>query len=115
MIKELSFIFSWDKFGIESIIPIDSYKELEQQNLLRLIKGEAPLKNNLDKTIFLLIMRARANPQRNYEIYAVNCHHELTEEFWKHQWESHPQQTAEVIRNHGQKLYSNREENVLIR
>jgi len=55
-----------------------------------------------------LMLRARFNPQRHYEIYAIDCDVSLDEEFWREQWEEYPQETAELIRDRGHRLYSDR-------
>lgn len=111
MIKSNSYIFSWDEFGVEAIVPLNKFKELEQNNLLEIIKGNKPKHNELDHIVRMLIMRAHANPQRNYEIYAIECSPELTEEFWKEQWKKEPQLSADIIRERGSKLYSGRRMN----
>lgn len=108
MIKTNSFIFSWDEFGIEAIVPLNSYKELEKNNLLELLKGNKPKSSELDNIIRMLIMRAHFNPQRFYEVYAIECSEELDEEFWKKHWQKEPQSSAEIVRKHGSKLYANR-------
>jgi hypothetical protein len=53
-------------------------------------------------------MRARFNPQRNYEIYAIDCSKELDEAFWRARWEDDPQFCADLIREKGLKIYSDR-------
>lgn len=103
-----AFIFSWDQYGIESIVPITEYEHHDKQNLMRMLKDEKPVRNPLNNIIHNLIIRARVNSQRHYEIYAVDCHPDLDEEFWRKQWQEHPQFTAELIRERGHKLYSDR-------
>lgn len=103
-----AFIFSWDCDGIEAIIPITKYEKWDQENLMRLLKDEKKLSNPLDTIIRTLIMRARFNTQRHYEIYAVDCDSSLDEEFWREQWNIAPQETADLIRERGHKLYSDR-------
>lgn len=103
-----AFIFSWDCNGIEAIIPITQYEKWDQENLIRLLKNEDKKSNPLNTIIRTLIMRARFNTQRHYEIYAVDCDSSLDEEFWKEQWSSAPQETADLIREKGHKLYSDR-------
>lgn len=103
-----AFIFSWDCEGIEAIIPITQYEKWDQENLMRMLKNENKKSNPLDTIIRTLIMRARSNPQRHYEIYAVDCDSSLDEEFWREQWNNVPQDTADIIREKGHKLYSDR-------
>jgi hypothetical protein len=103
-----AFIFSWDCNGIEAIIPITIYEKWEQENLMRMLKNENTQRNPLDTIIQTLLMRARVNSQRHYEIYAVNCDQSLDEKFWREQWNSCPQETADLIRERGHQLYSDR-------
>ena len=103
-----AFIFSWDCEGIEAIIPITQYEKWDQENLMRLLKNENKLRNPLDTIIQTLLMRARMNSQRHYEIYAVDCDNSMDEQFWREQWDRCPQETAELIRERGHKLYSDR-------
>lgn len=110
-----AFIFAWDQLGIESIIPISQYEHHDKENTIRLLKDLPRIKNPLDSIIQQLIMRARFNTQRHYEIYAIDCDPSLDEEFWKQQWKDNPQFTAELIREKGHKLYSDRaDENKIV-
>jgi hypothetical protein len=103
-----TFIFSWDQLGIESIISISEYENLEQENLLRLIGGQDPVRNPLNNIVQGLLLRARYNTHRHYEIYSVACDTGLDEKFWREQWSNYPQETADLIRERGHKLYSDR-------
>lgn len=103
-----AYIFSWDMYGIESIVPITQYELIDRDNLLRILKEQKPIRNPLNSVIQSLILRARFNPQRHYEIYAVDCDPDLDIKFWQEQWESDPQGTAEIIRTRGHRLYSDR-------
>lgn len=103
-----TFIFSWDQLGIESIVPIHDYEQIDKDNVIRILKGNAPTTNPVNSIIRNILMRAKLNPQRHYEIYAVDCDLALDEEFWKMQWKEHPQFTAELIRDKGHKLFSDR-------
>ena len=105
-----AFIFSWDNMGIESIIPISQYEHFDQENLLRMIASKDTVRNPLTSIVQNLLLRARFNQQRHYEIYAIDCTEEMDEAFWREQWEEHPQTTAELIRERGHKLYSDRVE-----
>jgi len=108
MATKNAFIFSWDQLGIESIIPITQYEFHDQENTMRLLRDQKRIRNPLDSIVKSLLLRARFNPQRHYEIYAIDCTKEMDEEFWQEQWEEYPQETAELIRARGHKLYSDR-------
>lgn len=103
-----AFIFMWDMHGIESIVPITQYEQDSANNLMRLLKDEATVRSPLDSIMQRLLMRARVNSQRCYEIYAIDCEDSLDEAFWCTQWKDHPQTTADLIRERGQKLFSGR-------
>lgn len=103
-----AFIFSWDQLGIEAIVPITQYEHHDKQNLIRILSEKSVERNPLDSIVRSLILRARYNPQRHYEIYAVDCDESMDEKFWRTQWEEHPQATADLIRDRGHKLYSDR-------
>jgi len=103
-----AFIFSWDQLGIEAIIPISQYEQYDQENLLRMIASEDTVRNPLTSIVQNLLLRARYNTHRHHEIYAIDCAKEMDEEFWREQWEDQPQFTAELIRERGHKLYSDR-------
>lgn len=103
-----AFVFSWDQTGIDAIVPITQYEQWDQENLMRILKDEAEEPNPLNRIINHLILRAKYNSHRHYEIYVIDCTEELDEEFWRDQWRDHPQATADLIRERGIKLYSDR-------
>jgi hypothetical protein len=105
-----SFIFSWDIYGVEAIIPISQYEYWEHEYLLKILErgSNVPDRNPLQSIIQALILRAKFNNQRQYEIYAVGCSEECDEAFWRQQWEVYPQATADIIRERGHKIYSDR-------
>jgi len=103
-----AFIFAWDCYGIESIVPISQYEHIDRDNTMRILAEKPRVSNPMDGIIRNLLMRARFNPQRNYEIYAIDCDASLDEAFWHEQWREYPQETAELIRERGHKLYSDR-------
>ena len=108
MATKNAFIFSWDNMGIESIVPISQYEHVEQQNLIRILSEKPTIKNPLNNIVRNLILRAKFNSQRHYEIYAIDCTEEMDETFWWKQWDEYPQATADLIRQRGHKLYSDR-------
>ena len=110
MATKNAFIFSWDQLGIDSIVPISQYEFHDQENTMRLLRDQPRINNPLNNIVRSLLLRARYNPQRHYEIYAVDCTEEMDEVFWRAQWEEYPQSTAELIRERGHKLYSDRAE-----
>lgn len=103
-----AFIFAWDMLGIESIVPISQYEHIDRDNTMRILREEQIVRSPMNTIIQNLMLRARVNPQRNYEIYAIDCDLSLDEAFWRQQWQDEPQATADLIRERGHKLYSDR-------
>ena len=111
MATKNAFIFTWDNLGIDSIVPISQYEFHDQENTMRLLREQPRIPNPLNSIVKNLLLRARFNPQRHYEIYAIDCTKEMDEKFWREQWEEYPQETADLIRERGHKLYSDRVKN----
>ena len=106
-----AYIFSWDQQGIEAIVPISQYEHHDKQNLIRMLSDKPAERNPLDSIVRGLLLRAKFNSQRHYEIYAIDCTEGMDDKFWKEQWDEYPQETAELIRERGHKLYSDRATN----
>ena len=70
------------------------------------LKGEKPSVRipNLD----ILILRARANPQRNYEIYTVQVEPDVSLKDIQEMFKDSPQEIVDLVRARGRKLYSDR-------
>ncbi len=103
-----AYIFAWDEFGIESIVPITEYEHWDKQQLMNMLKDQERKRNPLDLIVRNLILRAQVNTQRHYEIYAIDCEDSLDEKFWRKAWAEDPQAMADTIRQHGYKLFSAR-------
>lgn len=103
-----TFVFSWDMTGVEAIIPVDDYEQYERDNTWALLNDEEPVRNPLIGTVQHLILRARANAHRHYEIYSVSTEEDMTVEQWRELWTSAPQEMADLIRSRGQQIYSDR-------
>jgi hypothetical protein len=94
------FLMMWDIYGIECLFDLSNW---EQETVWAKLKEEKlPDAPNLN----LMILRAKFNMQRKYEIYIISCEESLDFNFWKEQWETNPQFTAELVREKGQKIYS---------
>lgn len=105
-----AYIFAWDQKGIESIIPITQYEEWDKKNTWNVLKDQPTERNPLWSILHGLILRAQYNSQRHYEIYSVDCAFPINEAEWREIWANDPQGTADLIRERGQKLYSDRED-----
>ena len=103
-----AFIFSWDQEGIESIVPITQYEDWDKVQLMEVLKGNPLEKNPLNQLINMMVLRARFNTQRHYEIYAIDCDPELDEVFWKERWQADPQWCADIVRKKGYVIHNDR-------
>jgi hypothetical protein len=105
-----AYIFAWDQTGIDSIVPISQYEEWDKRNTWNALNDQPQERNPLNSIIQSLLLRARYNSQRHYEIYSIDCAFPIDEEEWRKIWEDDPQGTADLIRARGQRLYSDRED-----
>ena len=112
------FLLSWDNTGLETVLDLttlDQLREEEEKERMLAILSSHTLEDPGNKTmaainsaVSRLIMRARANTQRHYEIYTVQADGSITEkELWD-MFEMDPQGSAELIRMRGNKVYSDR-------
>lgn len=109
-----AFLFSWDEYGVEDIVPITQYDH-SVEDALAVLNGEPVPHNPLNNILNAILMRARMNGHRHYEVYAVDCTEDFTEEYWRDMWEREPQFCADLIRERGEKLFCNRRTNQNVR
>jgi len=97
------FVVVWDNTGLEYVgdITLD-----EQQRTWSALKGEE-LKYTIPN-LNHLVLRARSNSQRHYEIYIVTATDGITADDIEMMFEANPQMSADTIRQIGQCLYSDR-------
>ena len=100
--KARVYICMWDENGFEVIKDCTSW---ERESFLNTIAGKElkPAPVNLHT----LTLRARFNPQRNYEIWTFNTTEELDEDtLWSCAYDN-PQGLVDMIRDRGKQLYAN--------
>lgn len=105
-----AYIFAWDQKGIDSIIPIGQYEEWDKNNTWNVLNDQPVKRNPLNSILQSLILRAKYNSQRHYEIYSVDCAFPIDEAEWREIWANDPQGTADLIRERGYQIYSDRED-----
>jgi len=115
--KQNLFILSWDNTGLEACVDItedrDRSDNFEQEKIFDLICDPHKVPTNeylrrVNQMVSMMMMRARYNPQRHYEIYTVTTTEDVTAENLRDLFETSPQSAAELIRERGNKLYSDR-------
>jgi hypothetical protein len=98
------YIVMWSCEGLEGIVPVTT---LEENDVSTMLKGGTPT-FNLSKTVNMMKLRAQFNPQRFYEIYAVDAVAGITGDDIQEMFEQTPQYAADLIRERGVKIYSDR-------
>ena len=108
MTKNKHYLAVWDCNGLESLHDVDyhmeKYNEWEKQKVLSILKEERIPEQPKGIPLQMLILRAKFNSQRAYEIYEFNStlkYKELTEAF-----NDNPQPIVEWIRENGKQVYS---------
>lgn len=94
----------WDCLGLEYSCNLTDY---EKDLMWSALKGEQPKVRipGLD----ILILRARANPQRNYEIYTVQVEADVSLKDIRAMFKDSPQDIVDLVRARGNRLYSDRQ------
>ena len=102
------YLAMWDVQGLECLFDVDyhmdRYNEWERQQVVAILKEEQIPARPTGIPLQMLILRARANSQRSYEIYEFNStvkYDELKEAF-----NDNPQPIVEWIRENGKQVYS---------
>ncbi len=92
----------WDCLGLEYC---EDITKREQAHMWAELGGRTATQY---ANLHHLIMRARFNPQRHYEIYAIDIDHTLSSKDIIEQFEADPQGMADLVRERGRQLYSDR-------
>ena len=98
------FLIMWCNEGLECCIDIT---EDQQQRMWERLKGQ-PLRETAIPNYNHLLLRARVNSQRHYEVYSVEATDGITAEDIKEMFDASPQGAADTIRRLGHCLHSDR-------
>jgi hypothetical protein len=98
------FLIMWCNEGLECCI--DVTKD-QQRRMWQKLKGEQVSESTIPNYNHLLL-RARFNSQRHYEIYLVEATDGITAEDIQDMFEASPQSAADTIRRLGHCLHSDR-------
>ena len=96
------FAIMWDCYGLEAVAKLPSPADA---TFAVLADQPAPTMPNIN----MWELRARFNPQRNYEIYIITATPGIDENHIRDMFEADPQGSAETIRRIGQQFVSHRE------
>ena len=100
------FLIMWCNEGLECCIDITAD---EQRRMWQSLRGE-PVSESAIPNYNHLLLRARYNSQRHYEIYSVEAIDGITAEDIREMFEADPQMAADTIRRLGHCLHSDRAE-----
>ena len=94
------FLAMWDCNGLECLFDIT---DLEHDAMISGLKNEA-FKTPFNLT--MMMMRARFNNQRSYEIYTFETEPDIDYDCIKDMFDNTPQTIVNAIRKNGNKIYS---------
>jgi hypothetical protein len=101
---EHTFLLSWDQQGLESCIDITEH---EQARTLAVLSDQSD-PGNVNGVVNAIILRAKFNSQRHYEVYAVEAAEGITRDDMVEMFQQDPQGSADLIRARGRCLHSDR-------
>jgi len=100
------FLIVWDNLGLECCIDIT---EDEQRRMWQTMRGELVSETTIPNLNHIML-RARLNSHRHYEIYTCEATDGITAEDIRAMFEVSPQTAADTIRRLGHCLHSDRAE-----
>lgn len=112
------FLLSWDMHGLESVIDVTEWErrseQADKERIWGVLSSEDaadpgnPVERNLHQVVTAILLRARVNSQRHYEVYTVHTDAGITANDMKQMFEDSPQAMADLVRERGKKLWSDR-------
>ena len=103
-----AYLVYWCSEGLESVVPIGEYESIDVENTFRILNDQEPISNPLNTIIQSMLLRARYNSHRRYELYAVTADDNIRQKDIENIFETNPQGAADIIRKIGHKLWSDR-------
>jgi hypothetical protein len=118
MEKNNCYLLSWDMYGLEAVIDVTEWERRHEQAEKERVWGvlgseglEDPgnqVERNLNQIVTAILMRARVNSQRHYEVYTVQTDSGISADDMKRMFEDNPQIMADLVRERGKKLWGDR-------
>lgn len=112
------FLLSWDCHGLEACVPLheleQKHQQAEKERVWITLAAEDgtdpgnPVDREINRVYTSILMRARMNPQRHYEVYTVQTDPSISKEDMIRMFEDSPQSMADLVRERGERLYSDR-------
>ena len=98
------FIIMWDCNGLEVCCDVTA---AQQKTVWEKLKGELPSESGIP-SLGQLYLRARYNPQRNYEIYTVEAVDGITADDIREMFDAYSSRRRDTIRRIGTCFHSDR-------
>lgn len=105
-------------YGLEAVIDVTEWErrsiQADKERIWGVLSSEDlqdpgnPVERNLNQVVTAILMRARVNSQRHYEVYTVQTDATITADDMKQMFEDSPQAMADLVRERGKKLWSDR-------
>ena len=95
-------LIMWDMYGVESVIDVTAR---QQNQLFDMIRGSDQFNQWLNQTINCLILRARANGQRNYEVFSIWVDKSIDADTLRAEFADSPQLMADLVRSRGNRIF----------
>ena len=105
------FLISFDCNGLETMQDISEFHpdNWDKNQLMGVMMGKKYKPAPIHQQIGMMVQRARANPQRHYEIYIQQADDEITAADFASAFNDNPQFWADFVRErHSVKIYSDR-------
>ena len=105
------FLISFDCNGLECLQDISEFHpdNWDKNQLLDVMMGKKYKRAPIHQQIGMMVQRARANPQRHYEIYIQQGDDDISAEHFASVFNEDPQFWADYVReHHSVKIYSDR-------
>jgi hypothetical protein len=99
-----TFLVMWDMYGLECLFNVTEWHKQTTWSILT--DKEVTQGPNLN----MMMLRARMNNQRCYEIYSFHADETLPEDWIRNAFKENPQGIVDLIRKQGDKIYSDRSE-----
>jgi transketolase N-terminal domain/subunit len=116
--KHNVFLLSWDMTGLETVLDLTTLERLrneEEKIRMMQILSDPEARDPggqtgaaLNRAVQGILLRARVNSQRHYEVYTIQTDASVNERDMWELFNSDPQHAAELIRERGNQLYSDR-------
>lgn len=108
--KRTDWLAVWDMLGLESLHNIsewqDKFTEWQKQKVWNELKGQKSEPPPTPKIpLKMLLMRARFNSQRFYEIYTFSTTDGIGEADLRDWFQTSPQDAADWVRKNGNKIF----------